>query len=249
MSFTWPTLAARPDTPRSGEPIPAPHRFLPMKRGLIGTSLALTLLLAAGCGSPQQPSATPTPTTSAPTSQTPEPKDGEPTETEPTEEESAQMQEPTASETIENNSPTNAPEGDHFSFEDAAEFSDGLSIEIAFTLMDKAKPTDTGAEATDQDMAVVVVRIDNGTPEEFFTDTMTIAATYGDGQIAKPIIDSSGELQSTFSGTVPIGEESQQQFAFAIPVDSSDQVQITINPNDEIHDPIIFSGAIDKSAG
>ena len=54
-----------------------------------------------------------------------------------------------------------------FSLDDVAEFDDGLLIEIAGAVADKAKKTDRGAEATNGEIVIASVRIENKTKSPY----------------------------------------------------------------------------------
>ncbi len=63
--------------------------------------------------------------------------------------------------------PAEVPDGQQFSLDDAAEFDDGLLIEIAGAIADKAARTDHGAEATNGEIVIASVRIENKTKEPY----------------------------------------------------------------------------------
>jgi hypothetical protein len=85
--------------------------------------------------------------------------------------------------------PAEVPEEQQFSLEDAAEFDDGLLIEIAGAVADKAAKTDRGAEMTNGEIVITSVRIENKTKESYAAENVLICAKYGTGKDAQIIID------------------------------------------------------------
>ena len=63
--------------------------------------------------------------------------------------------------------PAEVPKAQQFKLDDAAEFDDGLLIEIAGTVADKATKTDRGAEATNGQIVIASVRIENKTKKSY----------------------------------------------------------------------------------
>ena len=113
---------------------------------------------------------------------------------------------PEATATTENPSPS-APvrhlarcqKSSSSALNDIAEFDDGLLIEIAGTVADKANKADRGAEATNGEIVIASVRIENQTQEPYDAEGVLIGAKYGNGKDAQIIIDKTDELQSGFS--------------------------------------------------
>ena len=114
--------------------------------------------------------------------------------------------------------PAEVPEGQQFSLDDVAEFDDGLLIEIAGTVADKATKTDRGAEATNGEIVIASVRIKNKTEEPYDAESVLIGAKYGNGKDAQIIIDETDELQSGFTGTIKPRDEAIATVGFAVPV-------------------------------
>lgn len=195
-----------------------------MNSRLAGIGLAFLLLLGAvGCSADE-------PTGSPSASQTAAP-DAEET--------------PSDDTTIENNEPEDGDDG--FTFDDAAEFPDALSIETDGQVATKTQAGDKGAEGTDGSIVIVRVLITNGTPEEYFADGVTVTATYGDGEPAPAVTSANGDFDDGFSGQISIGGELGKSLAFAVPVDGLGKVTITVDPGDEIHDAVSFTGSVEQS--
>lgn len=183
------------------------------------------LLSVTGCGTPVAPpstTVTSTPTqTSTPTATptptpTPSPNDSE------------------------------LPDDQRFTLDDAAEYDDGLVVEIAGSVAQKAKKTDKGAEATQGQIVIASVRIENGSNQTYDARPVEITATYGDGQDAQIIVDRTDELQSGFPGTIKPRQESVASIGFAVPFSQLARVTFIIEPNDDEHDTISFTGKVER---
>jgi hypothetical protein len=138
------------------------------------------------------------------------------------------------------------PEEQRFKLDDVAEFDDGLVIEIAGTVADKASKTDRGAEATDGQIVIASVRIENNSNKPYDADGMLIGATYGDGRDAQIIIDETDELQSGFSKKIKPKGEGIATVGFAVPWTELKKVTIVVDPNDDVHEAISFTGRVHR---
>lgn len=203
-------------------------------------TLALVAVLVTGCtGEPgDQPPAggvpsTETTGTTGPTGD--EPPEGQPSEIEPSEIEPSEIE-----------TPRPVGKDQQFSLDEVAEFPDGLQIEIAGALADQAKPQHRGAEATNGEIVVASVRIENGTSEAFLASGVLISATYGDGRPAQIIFDSTGELRDGFDGEVPEADELVAPVGFAVPISALGKVTLIVDCNDDIHDPVSFTGKVER---
>jgi hypothetical protein len=133
-----------------------------------------------------------------------------------------------------------------FSLEKTAQYDDGLQIEIAGTVADKAKQTDRGAEATRGEIVIASVRIENGTAETIPVADFLISASYRDGTDAQIIIDKTDQLQSGFRGSIKKGDEQIATIGFAVPFSELAKVTFVVEPNDDVHDPVSFTGAVER---
>jgi hypothetical protein len=133
-----------------------------------------------------------------------------------------------------------------FSLDDIAEFDDGLLIEIAGAVADKAKKTDRGAEVTNGEIVIASVRIENKTKEPYDADSVLIGATYGNGKDAQIIIDETDELQSGFTGAIKPNNEDIATVGFAVPFTELKKVTFIVDPNDDVHEAISFSGTVHR---
>jgi hypothetical protein len=143
--------------------------------------------------------------------------------------------------------PGEVSEEQQFSLDDIAVFDDGLLIEIAGRAMaDKAKKTDRGAEVTNGEIVIVSVRIENKTKEPYDAESVLIGATYGNGKDAQIIIDETDELQSGFTGTIKSKGEDIASVGFAVPFKELKKVTIIVDPNDDVHEAISFTGTVHR---
>jgi hypothetical protein len=137
-------------------------------------------------------------------------------------------------------------EEQQFGLDDVAEFDDGLLIEIAGTVADKAKKTDRGAWATNGEIVIASVRIENKTKEPYDAESVLISATYGNGKDAQIIIDKTDELESGFTGTIKPKDEDIATVGFAVPFTELKKVTFIVEPNDDVHAAISFTGTVHR---
>ena len=140
--------------------------------------------------------------------------------------------------------PRQVPSDQRFSLDQTAQYDDGLQIEIAGTLADRARKTDRGAETTHGEIVIASVRIENRTKQPFAAADVLISATYGDGTDAQIIIDPTDKLQSGFGGDIARGDEAVASIGFAVPFRQLGRVTFVVDPNDDLHDPVSFTGKI-----
>jgi hypothetical protein len=187
---------------------------------LLGALIA-ALLVLAGCGarptSPPEPNVSPAPVES--------------------------VASPSPSPSAE---PAQVPEGQQFTLDDAAEFDDGLVIEIAGTVAEKAAKTDRGAEATDGEIVIASVRIQNNTKKAYDAASVLIGAKYGNAKDAQIIIDKTDKLQSGFPGTIKPKDEDIATIGFAVPWKELKKVTFIVDPNDDVHAAISFTGPVHR---
>jgi hypothetical protein len=145
-----------------------------------------------------------------------------------------------------NATPAEVPEEQQFRLDDVAEFDDGLLIEIAETVADKATKTDRGAETTRGEIVIVSVRIENKTEEPYDAESVLIGAKYGNGQDAQIIIDKTDELRSGFSKKIKPADEDIAPVGFAVPFTELKKVTFIVDPNDDVHEAISFTGTVHR---
>jgi hypothetical protein len=156
--------------------------------------------------------------------------------------------ESTTSPNPSNTSPTPAevPKGQRFKLDDVAEFDDGLLIDIAGTVADKATKADRGAEATKGEIVITSVRIENKTKKPYDAEGVLIGAEYGGGKDAQIIIDKTEELQSGFKGMIKPKHEDIATVGFAVPWKELKNVTFIVDPNDDVHEAISFTGTVHR---
>jgi hypothetical protein len=142
--------------------------------------------------------------------------------------------------------PGEVPEEQQFSLNDVAEFDDGLLIEIAGTVADKATKTDRGGEATNGEIVIASVHIENKTEEPYDAEGVLIGAKYGNGKDAQIIIDKTDELQSGFSRKIKPEDEDIATVGFAVPFKELKKVTFIVDPNDDVHEAISFTGRVHR---
>ena len=196
-------------------------------RRLPGALIAVVLTLAA-CGSPpaNQPPSSPTPGGASPQT-------------------AATSVSPSPSAT--GATPADVLEEQQFSLDDIAQFDDGLVIEIAGAVADKAAKTDRGAEATNGEIVIASVRIENKTTKPYDAENVLIGAKYGNGKDAQIIIDETDELKSGFTGTIKPKDEGIIPVGFAVPHKELKKVTFIVDPNDDVHEAISFTGTVDRN--
>jgi flagellar basal body L-ring protein FlgH len=197
-------------------------------RRLSGALIGLLLVLAA-CG--VEPATQPEP--SATTSSSAEPT--------PVESNASPSQSATAA------APAEVSQRQQFKLDDAAEFDDGLVIEIAGTVADKAAKTDRGAEATNGQIVIASVRIENNTKKPYDAKGVLIGAKYGDNNDAQIIIDKTDELQSGFKGNIKPKDEEIATVGFAVPWKQLAKVTFIVDPNDDVHEAVSFTGQVHRA--
>ena len=143
--------------------------------------------------------------------------------------------------------PAEVPDEQQFSLDDVAEFDDGLLIEIAGPPdADKARKTDRGAEATNGEIVIASVRIENKTKEPYDAENVLIGAKYGNNKDAQIIVDKTDELKSGFTGTIKPKDEAIATVGFAVPFAELKKVTFIVDPNDDVHEAISFTGTVSR---
>ena len=142
--------------------------------------------------------------------------------------------------------PAEVPEEQQFSLDDVAEFDDGLLIEITGAVADKAARTGRGAEATNGEIVIASIRIENKTQEPYAAESVLIGAKYGTGKDAHIIIDKTDELQGGFTDTIKAGDEAVATVGFAVPFSELKKVTFIVDPNDDLHEAISFTGPVQR---
>lgn len=136
---------------------------------------------------------------------------------------------------------------DAFTFDDIAEFENGLTIEVAGApLARNAGSHEKGAEETNGELIVVAVLISNGGGEPFPAQDSLITVQYKDVEDARLIVDETGELQAGFSEPIPAGDDATATLGFAVPFSALGQISVTVDPGDDVNEPVTFTGAAER---
>ncbi len=133
-----------------------------------------------------------------------------------------------------------------FTFDDIAEFPDGVEFEMAGTVASQAEATVRGAESTKGQMVTVSIRIGNATELPYDANKVAVTASYGKDTPAPLVLDTIGELQTGFSGSVAPSDETVMPFGFAIPFSELGKVTYTVDPGDDQHEAVSFTGKVER---
>jgi hypothetical protein len=142
--------------------------------------------------------------------------------------------------------PAEVPKGQRFSLDDVAEFDDGLRLDVAGAVGHKAKKTDRGAEATRGQIVIASIRIENKTKHTYDAESVLIGAKYGNGKDAQIIIDKTDELKSGFTGKIKPKDQGIATVGFAVPFSELKKVTFIVDPNDDVHEAISFTGTVHR---
>ncbi|OYO25261.1 hypothetical protein CGZ93_02115 [Enemella dayhoffiae] len=205
-------------------------RHLPARRliqvALTASCLSLTLL--TGCGKPPVAStATTPPPAQSPAAQAPRGPGAESTPHEPG----------------PLDPPTEPPEGDKFTFDQAARYSDGVLVEVSTITRAKATPQQHGAEGTEGSIAVAEILITNQSNKPYDTAPIKVWGYYGDVGAPK-ILDDSKKLGDSFRGVVQPGGQARATMGFAIPSEAMNDVTIMIDAGAPDKSAVQFSGPV-----
>ena len=133
-----------------------------------------------------------------------------------------------------------------FGFDDIAEFPDGVEFEMAGTVASKAESTTRGADSTKGEMVTVSIRIGNNSELPYDASHVAVTASYGSGTPAPLVLDTIGELQTGFTGRVAPADETIAPFGFAIPFAQLNTVTYTVDPGDDAHEAVSFTGKVER---
>lgn len=124
---------------------------------------------------------------------------------------------------------------------DAYKYSDGAVVEITHTKRAKIGKYAAGGKPGGS-MAVITLRVTNGTSEAMSADLINVTLSYGpDGVQADRVFD--GDLGMGHQGTIAKGKAKTAGYAFAVPVKYLGDVAIEVTPGTE-YEPVVFTGKI-----
>ncbi|HEY5980099.1 MAG TPA: hypothetical protein VIT41_10735 [Microlunatus sp.] len=132
-----------------------------------------------------------------------------------------------------------------FTFDDIASYQGDAEIEITGAGARMITAGMTGAESTQGQMVVVSVLIRNLSAEELDATTVLVTAASGPDDIEAPLIaDPAGDLSHGFLGVITPGAEDTADYGFAIPFTALNQVRVTVDLGDGVHEPVSFADAV-----
>lgn len=154
---------------------------------------------------------------------------------------------PPASSPVSTPSASEDPGDEGFTFDDAAEFDDGLTIEVSgVPLARRAGEHEKGAEATNGEIVVIAVLITNEGTEPFPAQESLITLQYAGVDDAPLIVDEVGDLQAGFSEPIPPASDATVTLGFAVPFSAIGDISVTVDPGTDISEPVTFSGAAER---
>lgn len=139
--------------------------------------------------------------------------------------------------------PTTPPIGDPLSFDQAADYEDGLSIQVDNVVVTTAPDEVTGAEGTSGQVVIADVVLTNGTRSSYDATTVVVQGYYRGNVGAVMLTDPAGQLGQGFGESVPRGEQHKARVGFAVPAAEAGQVTIVVDPRDGEHAPVRFEGS------
>ena len=94
---------------------------------------------------------------------------------------------------------------------------------------------------------IASVRIENNTKKPYDANAVLIGAKYGDDNDAQIIVDKTNELQSGFKGKIKPKDEDVATVGFAVPWKELNKVTFIVDPNDDVHEVISFTGRVHRA--
>lgn len=139
--------------------------------------------------------------------------------------------------------PTTPPIGEKLTVDQAADFPDGLSIQIDGLTAATAPAGVTGAEGTGGEVVAADVVITNRTGATYDPSALVIHGYYRDVVGAVMLGDAGGSFGVGFAAPVPAGEQRKVHVGFAVPRTEARSVTINVDPRDGKHNAVQFQGS------
>lgn len=133
-----------------------------------------------------------------------------------------------------------------FDIDEVAEYPDGLEIEVAGATATRAQAGERGAETSRGEIVTASIRIGNNRELPYEPNSVRVSVTYGDGTVAALVLDTTGDLRSGFTEPVPPAGEVTAPMAFAVPFAALAKVTFTVDPRDDQHEPVSFTGKVER---
>lgn len=139
--------------------------------------------------------------------------------------------------------PTTPPVGDLLTFDQAAAYPDGLSVQVEDVVATSVPEGVAGAEGTGGEVVLADVVVTNATPEPYDATRIVVQGYYRGTVGAVMLSDPSGTIGVGFATEVPAGGQHMARVGFAIPAAEAGDVTIVVDPRDPAHGPVRFQGA------
>ncbi|WP_139283274.1 hypothetical protein [Raineyella antarctica] len=138
--------------------------------------------------------------------------------------------------------PTTPPVGQLLTLDKAADYPDGLSIQVDNVVATTAADGVDGAQGTSGQVVLADVVVTNHSRSDFDATTVVVQGYYRGNVGAVMLTDANGTLGTGFSEAVPRGEQHKARVGFAVPAADAGDVTIVVDPHDGTHDPVRFQG-------
>lgn len=139
--------------------------------------------------------------------------------------------------------PSTPPVGEQLTLDQAADFPDGLAIQIDGITAATAPAGIIGAEGTGGEVVVADVVITNSTTAAYDATGVVIHGYYRDTVGAVMLSDAGGTFGVGFADPVPAGAQRKAHVGFAIPHADAGNVTIAVDPRDGKHNAVQFHGS------
>lgn len=139
--------------------------------------------------------------------------------------------------------PTTPPTGELLRLDQAADYDDGLGVQVDNVRATSAPAGTTGAEGTSGQVVLADVVITNHTAAPYDATTVVIQGYYRGNVGAVMLSDPSGGLGQGFAAAVPVGAQRKARVGFAIPTADAGNVTIVVDPRDGNHNAVRFQGS------
>lgn len=213
----------------------------------MATLVCCVSLLVAGCAPPSsggsaadQASHTPAPDNPGPDSPG---DDNQGDDNQEAEDPAVQDPTPQTPEPDLTSAPTTYPTGDEVPLTEAADFGDGLVIQVNSVQAAQAPPHSSGAEGTDGQIVRAEVMVTNATGAPFAAPDMVLQGYYRENVGAPLVTDPGGTMGTGFDREVADGESLHTVIGFAVPAEDLNDVSVRVDPADGEHAVTVFRGA------
>ncbi len=114
---------------------------------------------------------------------------------------------------------------------------------VAVTDLRRFTPSGTAVGMTPDTVGVVAtIDVDNGSAADLDTSHLTVAVVTGE-TIAPRVLDAAQDLGSGIAGSVAAGAQASADYAFAVPEDDLDRIEVRVTPDLTQPETAVFTGA------